>query len=353
MSKKNIFGKISKQTNYDKKIVEYVINSKERGVSDFEIKVSILDLFRNPITEQQVIKIWDIYKWWNRLKEISEIQDLQFQRQQEHKNAFVGSDDEDMTELEKIQHKFAKRWITIKIEYDPKPKYESRALPPFLWWDINNVLVIWDIHEPYSLDDYLYFCRQQQERFNCWSVLVIWDIVDFHSISYHEKIPEELNPAWEIAEARRRLKDWYLTFPTATVTMGNHDSLIRRQLRSAWLLREFVKDPRTIFEAPLWWDFVDEIIVNDVLYTHWNTSDARKKCILEDMNMVSWHAHTKCGIIYHQNRHWKKRGMQVWVGIDYKRQAFEYAKSNGKHPVTACGVVLDMWTLPIIIPFNP
>jgi hypothetical protein len=43
------------------------------------------------------------------LKEISEIQDLQFQRQQEHKNAFVGSDDEDMTELEKIQHKFAKR----------------------------------------------------------------------------------------------------------------------------------------------------------------------------------------------------------------------------------------------------
>jgi uncharacterized protein (UPF0335 family) len=62
MSKKNIFGKISKQTNYDKKIVEYVINSKERGVSDFEIKVSILDLFRNPITEQQVIKIWDIYK---------------------------------------------------------------------------------------------------------------------------------------------------------------------------------------------------------------------------------------------------------------------------------------------------
>jgi len=34
-------------------------------------------------------------------------------------------------------------------------------------------------------------------------------------------------------EARRKLKDWYRTFPNVTVTLGNHDSLPRRQMRTA------------------------------------------------------------------------------------------------------------------------
>jgi len=348
MSKKNIFGKISDQTNYDDEIVEYIINSKERGVSDFEIKVSILDLFRNPITEREVIKIWDIYKWWNRLKEISEIQDLQLQRQQER--AFVVEDDEDLTQLEKLLQKFNKKGINISVNYDWIPKYESKALAPYLWGNPDNVLVIGDTHEPYSLDWYLAFCREQQEIYDCGTVIHIWDIVDFNSISYHEKIVEELNPAWEFSEARRKLKDWYRTFPNVTVTLWNHDSLPRRQMRTAGLLKQFLKNPNDIFEAPDWRNFVDEITINNVLYTHYG--NALVKCVQEWMNMVCWHLHTKAGVLYYRNRQWQIRGLQVGTGIDYSKQVFEYAKMNSKHPVLSCWVVLNSGTLPIVIPFT-
>jgi len=65
--------------------------------------------------------------------------------------------------------------------------------------------------------------------------------VDFHSFNYHEKIPEELNPSGEVAKGRKMLKDWYKTFPSATVCLGNHDWLPYRQARTAGLLREFLK----------------------------------------------------------------------------------------------------------------
>ena len=259
---------------------------------------------------------------------------------------------EELTELDKILEKLQKKWIVVNVDiWWMKPSHIPQAMAPFVWWDPENVLVISDIHAPFVLDWYLQHCREQQEMWNCWTVVYIWDIIDFHSISYHEKIPEQLNPAWEWAKAKLVLADWYSTFPNATVLMGNHDLLVYRQARTAWLLREFIKDPNTIFWAPSTYKFVDELIIDSVLYTHGSTGNAFKKCILENMNMVSWHAHTQCWVIYHQNRHWQKRWMQVWVGIDYKQQAFDYAKSNSKYPVNACAVVLDSWTLPIVLPF--
>jgi hypothetical protein len=156
--------------------------------------------------------------------------------------------------------------------------------------------------------------------------------------------------------------DWFvrcLSTPNTNFIVKRNDCisvqwncLVYRQARTAWLLREFIKDPNTIFWAPSTYNFVDELVMNWVLYTHGSTSNAFKKCILENMNMVSWHAHTQCWVIYHQNRHWHLRWMQVGVWIDYKQHAFDYAKSNSKTPVSACWVVLNKWKLPIIIPYE-
>lgn len=260
--------------------------------------------------------------------------------------------EEDLSDLEKKIKSLQDKWISVSINYDWIPKTRLKPMMPYEWWNPNNVLVIWDLHEPYSLDWYLRFCRETQEQFDCWTVIYIWDIIDFQSISYHEKIVEELNPAWEIAEARVRLKQRYSTFPTATVLMGNHDNLAYRKARTIWIPREFIQDPNTIFQAPDWYTFVDELILDNVLYTHWSSSNAFKKCILEWINMVSWHTHTQCGVIYYQNRFWKTWWLQTWVGIDYSRHTFDYAKQSSKNPITACWVVMDWWRLPIIVPYE-
>ncbi len=260
--------------------------------------------------------------------------------------------DEELSALDKILEKLEKRWITIGgIDYQALKKHKSRAIAPYLDGDEGNVLVISDLHSPYIIDGYLEFCREQQEKWNCWTVIYVGDLLDFASISYHEKIVEELNPAGEIARARQVLSDWYKTFPKAIVLDSNHDSLPYRQARTAWLLKEFIQTPHKIFEAPATYQFLPEIVIDNVLYTHWTKGDAFVKCVREWINLVQGHLHTKWWVQYHSNRWWMVFWMQVGCWIDYKEQAFDYARACPSNPILSCGVVLDKWTLPIVIPF--
>ncbi len=307
----------------------------------------IISLLKKWKTHRQIKKIIDKKFWcsiW--LATISIIRNTALQPYDNIRDD--NQEKEDISNLDKIIERLHAKWINIKVDYNWMKTYQNRWIAPFLWWDKNNVLIIWDLHCPYELEEYLLFCRQQQELFNCWTVIYIWDIVDFHSISYHEKIPEELNPRWEMSLARQRLKDWYYTFPEACVLLWNHDSIPYRQARTAWLLREFIRSPNTIFEAPNSYLFLNEIIINNVLYTHGTIWDAWTKCVKEWISLVQWHLHTKAWIIYHANRNWTIFGMQVWTWIDYKKQAFDYARSNSKIPVTSCWIMLN--NLPIVIP---
>lgn len=261
--------------------------------------------------------------------------------------------DEELSALDKILEKLEKRWITIGgIDYQALRQHKSRALDPYLDGDESNVLVIGDIHAPHDLDGYLAFCREQQELWNCWTIIFIGDVADFHSISQRQKIPEILNPKWEIALAIERLKDWYATFPKATVTLGNHDLRPWKAAAGAWLLREFIQDANTIFQAPATYDFVNEIIINNVLYTHWTKGTAFKKCVTEWMNIVQWHCHNSAGVQYYRNRQWQVRWLQTGNWIDYEKVAFDYAKELSAQPVLSCGVVLNNWRLPIVLPFK-
>ncbi len=268
----------------------------------------------------------------------------------EYKNWEVTTIEEELTQLEKIIEKLKAKWIDIGwINYQWKEKHISKALTPFLWGDVDNVLVIGDLHSPHIIDWYLEFCRKQQEKWNCWTVIFIGDIIDFASISYHEAQVEELNPSWEIAEARRVLQDWYKTFPKAYVCFWNHDLLPYRKAKTAWLLREYIQTPHSIFEAPVLYEFIDEIEICWVIYTHWTKWDAFTKCVKEWTNLVQWHLHSKAGVQRHNNRQWNLFWMQVATGIDYKKKAFDYARAFPSQPVVWCWVVVENGTLPIFL----
>lgn len=255
--------------------------------------------------------------------------------------------------LEAILLKLQSKGIHLNLEKNGTILvHKPRVVEPYQWWDKNNVLVIGDLHSPYDLDEYLYFCRGMQEQFNCGTVIYIGDIADFHSIMYHEKIPEELNPQGEMSMARKKLADWYYTFPEATVLLWNHDSLVYRKAQTAWLLREFIRDEHEIFGAPDTYKFLHEIEIDWVLYTHWSHWNAMEKCVKLWMNLVQWHLHTAAGVRRWKTRKWQIFGMQVWTGINYKKKVFDYAKSNAVDPVLWCWVVLNGWELPIFIPMN-
>lgn len=342
MHRNTTINNISECIGHSKETVDIILAKKAFWHDDDGIIDAVANTTGDTITKSDISDVWKLFSKFDHYK-------TDERRIDEYKRAYAIDEGEDLTELEKRLLALQKKWIYIEVQENTKKRVKA-SLKPYAWWDVNNVLVIGDLHAPYVLKWYLEHCRQAQERFNCWTVIYIGDLIDFQSIHYHEKTPEELNPAGEIAQARLVLQDRYETFPDAIVTIGNHDMLPRRQARTAWLLKEYMKDPNTIFESPKWYRFMQEYIHNNVLYTHWAISDARKKCVIEWINMVSWHHHTKCGVVYHQNRFWKVRGMQTWVWIDYTARSFEYSKSNSSHPITACGVILDHWTLPITVP---
>ena len=90
----------------------------------------------------------------------------------------------------------------------------------------SRILVIGDLHEPFCLDGYLKFCKEQYEKHNCNKVVFIGDVIDNHYSSYHETDAEGMGGKYELDQAVEKLQRWYKAFPDADVTLGNHDRII-------------------------------------------------------------------------------------------------------------------------------
>lgn len=212
-----------------------------------------------------------------------------------------------------------------------------------------RVLVIWDLHEPYCKDWYLEFCKETYDELKCDTVIFIGDIADFESLSYHEKNTTCESPEQEVIKVRRALQRRYNTFPNAYVMLGNHDILPSRKAKTAWIPQSLLKTRNDIFEVWNGWKFRKEIIIDWVLYRHWDSGTAYKRCILEWMSVVQWHLHTEAGIQFIKNRTTTIFWMQVGTWIDRDNPTFQYAESLPKLQFLSCWVVLS-WQLPIIFP---
>ena len=92
-----------------------------------------------------------------------------------------------------------------------------------------NVLVIGDTHIPFEHRNYLEFCREIQTRCKCATVVHIGDLVDNHSISYHEHDPDGWSPRHEMEETDKHLIPWFKAFPRLKLCRGNHDCLVDRK----------------------------------------------------------------------------------------------------------------------------
>lgn len=225
-----------------------------------------------------------------------------------------------------------------------KSKLNYNLPTPYTNGDKNNVLVIGDLHLPFTDINYLKFCREQQERFNCGTVIQIGDIVDHHAQSFHASDADGLSARDELILAVKQLQDWYKVFPEVTITLGNHDRIIARKLFSVGISQRWMKPLGEVLETPNW-KFVEQIIHNNIMYVHGEGGTAVKKASDEMISVCQGHLHTE-GYIQFLNGG-KNFGMQVGCGIDFNTYAFAYAQ-RGKRPVLSCGVVLNQ--SPILIP---
>lgn len=231
-----------------------------------------------------------------------------------------------------------------------------KQLPrPFLTGDPKNVLIIGDTHLPFEKEGYLEFCREQQEKFNCGTVVHIGDLVDNHAISYHEHDSEGRSAGDEYRDALARCHDWYKVFPNVKICIGNHDALPFRKAFTAGLPSAWLKSYQEILESPKTWEWDFTHVINDVVYQHGTGLSGEMAAVNaareNRQSTVIGHLHTVCNTRFLASFKDLIFGMTVGCGIDHEAYAFAYGRQQTRKPVISCGVVLN-GQLPITIPMT-
>ena len=205
--------------------------------------------------------------------------------------------------------------------------------------DGERVLIIGDLHEPFCLDGYLDFCKEQYNKYFCNRVIFIGDIIDNHYSSYHESDADGLGGGDELELAIKKISKWYKAFPDATVIIGNHDRIIMRKAQTGAIPTKWIKSYKEVLEVPNW-DFRESLIIDDVLYIHGEGGTARSRMKKDLNSVVQGHLHTQAYCEHLVGSNFKIFGMQVGCGVNAKTYAMAYAKNYGK-PAIGCGVVLE------------
>lgn len=201
-----------------------------------------------------------------------------------------------------------------------------------------RVLVIGDLHLPFTLKGYLEHCKNIYRKHDCDTVVFIGDILDLHFSSYHETSTEGYGATEEHDLSVEMIRSWYKAFPEAYVTIGNHDSLIYRKAMTAGISKRWIQDFSTVLGTP-GWKWVTDVVIDDVLYTH-GTTNAYTKAKQNLMSTVQGHLHSQAGIQFYVGSKTRIFGFQIGCGVDMKSYAMEYGRNFPK-PVISCGVVID------------
>jgi len=234
--------------------------------------------------------------------------------------------------------------------FNNKKTNKSQALEVYQNGNIDNILIIGDLHAPFTKYGYLKFCREQQEIHDCGTVIFIGDVIDNHYSSYHESDPDGYGAGEELDRAIDMIADWYHTFPKATVIIGNHDRLVYRKAYSSGVSKKWIREYKEVLNTS-GWDFVENIEFHGINFNHGEGGTARNRIKSELQSQVQGHLHTQLYNDFLVGANFIVFGMQVGCGIDIKSYAMAYGK-HYKKPAIGCGVVLNKGTLPIAIPMK-
>lgn len=208
---------------------------------------------------------------------------------------------------------------------------------------MSRILLIGDLHLPFTHPKYLAFCKSVKKRYKCDKVMFTGDIYEHNSISYHESDPEGYSAGDELSLASKAVKPWYKAFPEAKITLGNHDILPYRQAKTHGIPRSMLRDLNDIYETPKW-EWATQFVVDNVMYHHGKGTGknaALQMAEKERMSCAMGHAHSGGGVQYTASTKDMLFGLNAGCGIDIKKYVFAYSKQFTSRPTLGCGVILN------------
>jgi hypothetical protein len=227
--------------------------------------------------------------------------------------------------------------MTYNKDFRPRLKGNKLAAFNNITQKERRILIVGDIHAPFSLDGYLDFCKETYAIYNCNQVIFIGDIIDNHYSSFHTTDPDGMGGGDELDLAINYIQDWVEAFPKADVLIGNHDRMIMRKAFESQIPKRWIKSYNEVLGTE--WNWIERIVYDNVQYVHGEGGTARTKAKNDMMSTVQGHIHTQAYTEWMVGRNFRVFGMQVGCGIDCTAYAAAYAKHFKKQAI-GCGVVI-------------
>jgi predicted phosphodiesterase len=219
----------------------------------------------------------------------------------------------------------------------------------------DNVLVIGDLHAPFTREGYLDHCKRVQDTFFCNKVIFIGDVIDSHYSSYHESDPDGMGAGDELEQAIKMLRPFYQAFPEAIVTIGNHDAIVSRKAFTAGLSKRWIRDYHEVLETP-GWKFVEDYEMDNVHYVHGTGQSSQRAAVLTSQSRaqstVMGHVHSASGVWWSATNQYLIFGMHVGCGVDQKSYAMAYSRTFRHKFIISNGVILHNGKVPLVVPMH-
>lgn len=208
-----------------------------------------------------------------------------------------------------------------------------------------NILVIGDLHAPFTKIGYLEFCKEIYRKYKCSQVVFIGDCLDNHFSSFFDTDPDGYGALEELRRAKEIVHLFHNEFPIANVCLGNHDILADRRRFNAGISKSWMKTIDEVLDVP-GWKFAEEWIIDGVLYTHGTGRKAKQRCMQEFISVVQGHYHSESYYETFVSEEKLLFALQIGCGVDRQSYAMAYGK-HFKKPQINVGVVMDSgrWAL--------
>lgn len=204
----------------------------------------------------------------------------------------------------------------------------------------DNVLVISDLHEPFSRNDSLEWIKEVYTKWNCTKVVFSGDIIDNHYASFHTEDPDGYGGGEELDRAIDRIAEWYKVFPKADVITGNHDRIIMRKAFESKIPAQWIKDYPEVLKTP-GWKFHESLYIGDILFVHGEGTKAHKRALHNRISVVQGHWHSESYVEWLPSETDRVFAMQVGCLVDQESYAMAYAKHFPRRFIIGCGVILN------------
>jgi predicted phosphodiesterase len=219
---------------------------------------------------------------------------------------------------------------------------------------VARVLVISDTHCPGMRAGYVDFLKRVADDYAVTRVVHIGDLVDWASISYHEKSPSLRNATQEYAKARKQVAALARAFPKADWLIGNHDALTERQAVTAGLPPELLRDYADMWDVG--WTVhprFSKLLIDGVVYSHGDSGRGGQDAAFQQAkdnfrSTVIGHFHNQASVRWCPPRAVcgcarLRRAPRLRCETTGSRAVpwFEYGRRFAHKPILGCGVVLN------------